>query len=323
MPFTAYTRLAQQSYTYTYTTYTRQGPTRAGGSLYRPPRVSRAHSIRQSCPAQRPLAALETEASPGRIYPTPKRNTTYREGTQHMITSKQLLDLIKDGGPTTPGFAGKVEALRRFGIASKPAGGGGGTVAQRQLFSDLAGVEQVGRPARYAPPAEDAKVTALTGPLPPGQLSKGNDLSGADLAWLQRLPSDPSKVTYADAVQLAALSLASSNFADRSGARLVESIWAPVRELHDARAAEVALRNAQQPEWTPPASLCDALADALHAEHPELTEDEAYTRGRRMLSDAQALLDASRDATIANAQAAIVKASDATAARTSVVKATT
>lgn len=63
----------------------------------------------------------------------------------------------------------------------------------------------------------------------PGQLS------ASDLAWLTRLSSDPAGISLEDGQVLAGMSAAlPAGSADR---RLVDSIWLPVKQLHDTAQA--------------------------------------------------------------------------------------
>jgi len=118
-----------------------------------------------------------------------------------------------------------------------------------------------------------------------GQTSRGNDLmhahpgdnpapgmpaqlSAADLAWLTRLPADPASISLEDGQVLAGMAAAlPSGSADR---RLVDSIWLPLKALHDtALAAD-----------TPPTTTEEVFAslpDAVIIPSDRLTAEESHT----------------------------------------------
>jgi len=106
-------------------------------------------------------------------------------------------------------------------------------------------------------------------------------LSAADLAWLQRLPSDPVSITFEDARVLAGMSAALPlGSADR---RLVDSIWLPVKQLHDtAQAADTVDTPGRNPMTsdTPPTTIDEVLAslpDTVIVPSDRLTAEESHT----------------------------------------------
>jgi hypothetical protein len=234
-----------------------------------------------------------------------------------MFTSKQLLDLLVDQ-PGSPGFRGRVEAIKRYALRPATHGGRGQSINHDRLIADLEAMPPAAPAEKYLHPADDAKRTSPL--LRDAATGAGYQLTPADIAWIQRLPADPAQVSYDDAVHLAALANASSRTTDPGGHRLIQSVWAPVKEVHDARAAEVTLRNAQAPRPDLPASARAALADAVAAESPELHPDEAATRASRMLDEALAKRREARDEAVMDARAAIAQAREAAAVRTRVVK---
>jgi len=91
----------------------------------------------------------------------------------------------------------------------------------------------------------------------------------------------------------------------RSGdERLVRSILAPVRALHDRCAAEAELARAKASvPITPPREVVPALTAAIGAEVPELAADEATVRANRILSEAEEQRDAPHERHVAAVEA--------------------
>lgn len=98
---------------------------------------------------------------------------------------------------------------------------------------------------------------------------RGADLSPVELAWLQRLPIEPTDITFDDAVRLAELARTVSEMKTPASFRLIESIWGPVRELHDERVARAKLKIAQRPIAPLPKSTKDAIEAYLVERSPE------------------------------------------------------
>jgi len=124
------------------------------------------------------------------------------------------------------------------------------------------------------------------------------------------VPTDPAQVSYADATQLAGLSTSLAGTQHASDARLVESVYAPVRELHDGNAARVALTAAQRPAPPVPSSALQALTDAIATEVPTLQPAEALSRAGTQLREALDKRNAARDQKVLDARAAIARASE-------------
>jgi hypothetical protein len=236
-----------------------------------------------------------------------------------MLSSKQVLDLItsKSGGKAGAAMAMK----RQLEQGRRAPGFQPGAADQRRFLEAFIGSWQADRPGAirtarepkksYAHPERAARhprdASGRGGP----DLKTG--LEPADIVWLQRLPTDPTKVTYADAVQLASLYNATKpNTSDR---RLVESIWRPVKQVHDLKAAEAELELARQPLPDVPSSALGALTEAVRAETSELTDEEVVARASQMLRTALDGRTAQRDAAIGAAQAQIAALRDAQAQR--------
>jgi hypothetical protein len=157
------------------------------------------------------------------------------------------------------------------------------TPAQNALIAAVQAVPTERAP-KYVHPAATASAarawlkrdpaTGQTVPRPP--------LTAAELAWLQRLPSDPSQVTFDDAQRLLQMMFEVSDPAD---VPLVRSIATPVRDYHDRQQARVDLEAAQRPRPQVPAEALPALADAIAAEHPELLPTEAVGRASTLLAE--------------------------------------
>jgi len=228
-----------------------------------------------------------------------------------MLTSKQILDVVAQD-PNHPSAAGKVAYLRRslkktMGVRTDPA-------SHYQFADDLAAQHEPGSATAepYRHPASDPKAHA------PGR--GGAPLTGSDLAWIARLPTDPAQMPYSDAVQLAGLHASLSGTQHTSDRRLVESAWSPVKELHDDAAARVALAAAQRPAPPVPSSALQALADSITLEVPTLEPAEALSRGGTQLRDALDKRATVRQQKAAQARDAIARAQAAAAARTATTR---
>jgi len=145
--------------------------------------------------------------------------------------------------------------------------------AQRALLDHLVAAPAEGSMQSYPHPGDAATPT-----LPP-------QLSAADLAWLQRLPAEPHHIPYEDGRVLAGMAQATP--LGSSDRRLVDSIWNPVKNLHDIGQAKAALANTDAAAVpTPPPATHEVLAATLARELPMLTRDEVNARARVQLQDA-------------------------------------
>lgn len=227
-----------------------------------------------------------------------------------MLTSQQILDLIAQ--EPRPGLAGKVASHQRASRTSMNTFAG--PESHRRFLADMADqAGSVGPPSgKYVHPADDARAGSSGRPA--------EALSPADIEWLRGLPTDPAQVSYDDAVQLARIAANASAFKDPSSARLINQRWTPVKEIHDARAAQVALSNAQTTAPSVPSSALSALTDAVAAETPQLQPDEAVARAGKMLRETLDRRNAAREQKLLDARAAIAKADEAATVRTRVTK---
>jgi len=192
---------------------------------------------------------------------------------------------------------------------------GKGTVKQTAFLKDM----QQQRPVGTAPTAESynhpGRLAYRTKPRPDGALTP------TELAWLGRLPDDPTKTSFDDAAALGQLAANISRMEHPTDHRLVQSYWQPVADHHDAAEAEVALSNARSTSLpTPPSSTMPALVEAVTAEHAELTPGEATGRAKAMLEEATTKRGDARAQAIANAKDKLAALDDATRTRSAVTR---
>lgn len=176
-----------------------------------------------------------------------------------MLSSKTITDMIK--APVTGVSVG------RAAFAARQARGG--PRSHEKFAADMAALPAPTTTSVVHP--EDAVR---------GQERQHKALAPADLAWLDRLPRDPSAVPFTDATTVAAMSrgLTASQPAGSPDRRLIDTVYAPIKAHHDQRVADAALANARQPLPPVPSSALPALADAIAAEVPALTDGEVMAR---------------------------------------------
>ncbi len=226
-----------------------------------------------------------------------------------MLTSAQITDALT--AKPTPMAHGALRYLER-GEAKY----GTGDTTHRRLVSDL-----LDEPTAPSPPATYEHPAAAAMKSPAKRPGDGS-LQPSEIAWLQRIPADPAQVPFADAQQLAALSATLSPLTNRADARLVESVYAPVRDYHDRNAAKADLANAVAIPVSPvPSSALPALARAIGTEHPGLSDDEVMGRANEAVRAAAVHRRTSRDAAIDSAQTRIAALDEAITARMAPVRA--
>lgn len=228
-----------------------------------------------------------------------------------MLTSQQILNLV--GQEPKPALAGRVVMHQRSMRTATNTNSGPASHVRflKDMAEQFAAVPRA--PEKYLHPADDAKA------MPDPRITTGS-LSPADNTWLQGLPADPEQVSYGDAVQLAKMAASVSITKAAASARLIAQRWLPVKEIHDARAAQAALTNAQVSAPPVPSSVLPALTDAIAAENPTLQPDEAVGRAGAQLRDALDQRTAAREDKVLTARAAIAAASGAKARRTSTTR---
>lgn len=129
---------------------------------------------------------------------------------------------------------------------------------------------------------------------------RSRDLTPAETAWIDTLPTNPAKVTEADARRLAGLAREARTEVDRHVVReRLEPILAHHRRTADIIDAERELAFAgvydprtnatTWPTWR------QAIAARLAAEVPELTEDETHARAERIVGERVDAAKARRD----------------------------
>jgi len=223
-----------------------------------------------------------------------------------MLTTSEITKLIASppSGLTAGGLAHLARRERRVS-----------TVKAKAFLDDM----QAQRPVGSGAPTGESY--AHPGHTPKDQRRGGGPLSAVEMQWLQRLPDDPSKTSFDDASAVAALAADISKMSHPSDARLVASHWLPIRDYHDGNAANVALSNARATPLPPvPSSTLAALAEAVTAEHPELSAGEATGRAKTMLGEATTKRGDARAQAIANAKDKLAALDDTTRTRSAVTR---
>lgn len=142
------------------------------------------------------------------------------------LTAEELLTVLSAKG------VGTVEGVRHRALKRM-------TPREKQLVDDVRANLRA---------AKDAWLGA-TAPVPPwGKFlpssPRREPLTASDLMWLERLPRDPAEVTEDQAKELA--NLAARVEPRSSDARLVQSIFEPVRERYQARTTEALVGRQQK-----------------------------------------------------------------------------
>jgi hypothetical protein len=114
-------------------------------------------------------------------------------------------------------------------------------------------------------------------------------LSPADIAWLDRLPKEPTEISSEDLRTLTTMAGRAASDGDR---RLLETILGPVRAHHDRLERRSRLEDtiakaslSHQRDKDVEHLAISVLAERLHQETPELTEGEAEARARQALRE--------------------------------------
>lgn len=200
-----------------------------------------------------------------------------------MLSSRQIVSMIS----TPPSGIG----VGRARFAARQAHGG--PASHAKFAADMAN-QPVPKTTSVVHPEDAVR----------GQERQHKALAPADLAWLDRLPRDPAQVPFPDATTVAAMfrGLTAAQPAGSSDRRLIDAVYAPIRAHHDRRVADAALTNARQPLPPVPSSALPALADAIAAEVPQLSDSEVMGRAGDMLRQALDQRGAARDKAIRAAQ---------------------
>lgn len=226
-----------------------------------------------------------------------------------MLSTKEISTLLA-AKPNLLG-AGKLAYL----ADRERQGTRGWTAKSEQLLRDLQAAHPGVTNAKTALTYQHPETAARGADLRRG----GGPLSPVETAWLTRLPTDPSTVPHADATALAALAKSVSPIDHPMDARLVDSVWQPVKEHHDRNAADVALSNARALKPNPvPSSVLPAMAEAVKAENDQLSDGEAISRADALIAAAVRKRVDEHDAGMATAHDTIASIDAARAERTRV-----
>lgn len=188
--------------------------------------------------------------------------TTAEPASSVTLTSRQLADTLI-GIDANPGLA--AGRLRYY--AAQPD-----VPAATRDYADAVarGLSAANVANSYRHPAADVRPALAS--------QRQKELTPADLAWLSSLPTDPYKVSYADASQLAQLVNNLSSDAPATNRQLLAHHWEPVRDAHDRRQAQHALSRTyvNLPDPT------GAIAGIVGIETNELSPTECTLRGQEI-----------------------------------------
>lgn len=146
----------------------------------------------------------------------------------------------------------------------------------------------------------------------------GGPLTPVEMAWLNRLPADPTQVPFTDAEALSSLVKDVSPITHPIDAKLVASHWDPVRDVHDENSARRDIANTRALVLPPiPSSTLPAAGEAIAAENPALSPSEALHRGGKLVDAAAEQRAATKQDRIDNAQRTLDRLASARAERIS------
>lgn len=185
------------------------------------------------------------------------------------LTTQELFRLL-DGKQMTIGRAAGILSRDRH-RPSLPA-------AQRAFVQTVHDTLRE-RPAPPPPHPEAAARTSTT------RRDATADLTPVELAWLDRLPRDPSQIRFEDAAELAALAGSINKMRTPQSARLVDAVWLPVKAIHDRRAADAQLAQARRPMPSLPPETKDAVLAALAAQKMEISSEALHAEAAKLIDD--------------------------------------
>ncbi len=199
--------------------------------------------------------------------------STAEPATSVTLTSRQLADTLI-GIDASPGLA--AGRLRYYAAQPDvPA------VTRDYAEAVARGLSVADVAKSYRHPAADVR------PVPASQ-QRQKELTPADLAWLSSLPTDPNKVSYADASQLAQLVNNLSSDAPATNRQLLAHHWEPVRDAYDRRQVQHALSRTYVTLPDP----THAIAGIVGIETNELSPTECALRGEEIAETIhQAMID--------------------------------
>ena len=209
------------------------------------------------------------------------------------ITASEILDLASK--PQWTGVtAGRVKAMLR-----RTSGAREGAVVERVRFLEEAAAIPRSPSPTYVHPAETTAARSYR------RDKDAVELTSVELMWLQRLPLNPQDVTHDDAQRLAGLAGSISRMKSPASYQLVESVWRPVRELHDQHLAAQRLEMAKHGIPALPESVRGALAEAIHEEHPDWPRGAAYERAGELLAERQGMREREHAVKVRTAEARV------------------
>lgn len=225
-----------------------------------------------------------------------------------IISVDRLLKLL-DGSQLNPGTAGAwLRRAERSGSSRVPL-----TDAQKVFLRDVAASErEVVVPTH---PEDEASQERWRRPA-------GEDLTDVELVWLQRLPVEADRVTFDDAVQLAALEASIDRMKTPSSARLVASIWDPVKDRFDESVARARVKRIEQLTKVP-ASTRAAIRDAMMDEYPGASEEMVDLKARDLLETFTARRQERKERDLARAKAQLAEVLERVARRSDMSRETT
>lgn len=208
-----------------------------------------------------------------------------------VLTTKQMTEILTM--PPSPMRTGKAQAFLRHHLKN-PGNPGRPIGAQADYLRALLEQETSLTGTKYRHPGFE-----------PVHYVDSDTLAPTDIAWLQRLPTDPAQVSWEDARHIVALVHAVKRTS--SDGRLVHAIWDPLKAFHDRRLAETTLKNAQRPVSVSDPSPAPALAEAILAATPDLRPEEAMARAKEIIRNTQTELDTHRQQAIDTARQTITE----------------
>jgi hypothetical protein len=194
-----------------------------------------------------------------------------------MSDTKRIIDLALRG----PRGINRGAAMAIKGRLEKAAVRGQRNQAQREFLSEFLDQPRAADRGAYNHPRNGA-VTNVD--------RKKAALDPSDLAWLDRLPKDPTKLSL------------KQGHASQSDRRLVQSIYGPIKALHDKAEATHDLELARRPLQKISQTARAAVAEALCNDDPNLDPEMADVLARRELDAALAVEEQKRYRAIEGAE---------------------
>jgi hypothetical protein len=223
------------------------------------------------------------------------------------VTSKMLLDLLSQSRWTGISTGKAKNQRSRLDRMRDEA-----TLARRALLDELGsrGSDAKDKEPQHVHPEKTSRSIRR----------EADDLTPAELVWLQRLPVDPTQITHDEASRLAAMYSSISGMNAESSKQLVASIWLPVKAVHDQLVAADDLKRARQPLPPTPPTAVDAVAEALRYEHPDWHPSALAPTASELISNVLSGREQEHQRRLAAAQAAVERLRDEAADREALTK---